>query len=48
MLADVFSYLTDGSNWSGSTGIGAFAVQQLLLTVTALVVAMALGLPPAL
>lgn len=48
MLADVFSYLTDGSNWSGSTGIGAFAVQQLLLTVTALVVAMVLGLPPAL
>ncbi|GAA1134997.1 ABC transporter permease [Nocardioides aquiterrae] len=48
MLGDVLSYLTDGSNWSGSTGIGAFAVQQLLLTVTALVVAMALGLPPAL
>ena len=48
MLADVWSYLTDGSNWSGSTGIAAFAVQQLLLTVTALVVAMVLGLPPAL
>lgn len=48
MLADVLSYLTDGANWSGSTGIGAFAVQQLLLTVTALVVAMALGLPLAL
>lgn len=48
MLADVWSYLTDGSNWSGSTGIAAFAVQQLLLTVTALVVATVLGLPPAL
>ena len=48
MLGDVFSYLTDGANWSGSTGIGTFLVQQLLLTVTALVVAMALGLPLAL
>lgn len=48
MLGDVFSYLTDGANWSGSTGIGAFTVQQLLLTVTALVLAMALGLPIAL
>jgi osmoprotectant transport system permease protein len=45
---DVLSYLTDGANWSGSTGIAAFAVQQLLLTVTALVVAVAVGLPPAL
>ena len=48
MLGDVFGYLTDGANWSGSNGIGAFAVQQLLLTVTALLVAMVLGLPLAL
>lgn len=48
MLADVVAYLTDGGNWSGPTGIGAFFVQQLLLTVTALVVAVLLGLPPAL
>ncbi|MGY2700661.1 ABC transporter permease [Nocardioides sp. HB32] len=48
MLGDVFSYLTDGSNWSGSTGIGTFMVQQLLLTVTALLIAMVLGLPLAL
>jgi osmoprotectant transport system permease protein len=48
MLADVFSYLTDGANWSGENGIGAFAVQQLLLTVTALLAAVVLGLPPAL
>ena len=47
MLADAFSYLTDGANWSGDNGIGAFAVQQLLLTVTALAAAMLLGLPPA-
>lgn len=48
MLADVFGYLTDGSNWSGPTGIATFLVQQLLLTVTALAVAMLIGLPPAL
>ena len=48
MLADVFSYLTDGANWSGPNGITTLLVQQLLLTVTALVVAVALGLPLAL
>jgi osmoprotectant transport system permease protein len=48
MLGDVLAYLTDGDNWSGPTGIGTFMVQQLLLTVTALVVAMVLGLPLAL
>ncbi|MCW2774417.1 MAG: yehY [Nocardioides sp.] len=48
MLGDVLSYLTDGANWSGENGIGAFAVQQLLLTVTALLAALVLGLPPAL
>jgi len=48
MLGDALDYLLDGANWSGTNGIGAFAVQQLLLTVTALVVAVALGLPVAL
>jgi osmoprotectant transport system permease protein len=48
MLADVFSYLTDGDNWSGPTGIGTFAVQQFLLTFTSLFVAAAIGLPLAL
>lgn len=48
MLADVFDYLTDGANWSGPTGIGAFAVQQLLLTFTALLLALVIGLPLAL
>jgi osmoprotectant transport system permease protein len=48
MLGDVLSYLTDAASWSGPTGIGTFMVQQLLLTVTALVLAMALGLPLAL
>lgn len=48
MLGEVIDYLTTGSNWSGETGIWAFAVQQLLLTVTAMALAMALGLPLAL
>ena len=48
MLSDVFAYLTDGANWSGPTGIGTFMVQQLLLTFTSLLVAMAIGLPLAL
>lgn len=48
MLGDAFAYLTDADNWSGTDGIGAFATQQLLLTVTALVVAVVLGLPLAL
>ena len=48
MLADTFGYLTDGARWSGPNGIGAFAIQQLLLTVTALAIAMAIGLPLAL
>jgi osmoprotectant transport system permease protein len=48
MLGDAFGYLTDGASWSGSNGIGAFAVQQLLLTVTALALAVVLGLPLAL
>ncbi len=48
MLADTFEYLVDGDRWSGPNGIGAFAIQQLLLTVTSLAIAMAIGLPLAL
>jgi osmoprotectant transport system permease protein len=48
MLSDVFAYLTDGDSWSGPTGIGTFMVQQLLLTFTSMIVAMAIGLPLAL
>ena len=47
-MADAFAYLFDGANWSGSQGIGAFAVQQLLLTLVALAVAITVGLPLAL
>lgn len=45
---DVWTFLTDGANWSGSQGIGAYMVQQLLLSVTSVVVAAAVGLPLAL
>jgi osmoprotectant transport system permease protein len=38
-------YLFDPANWSGSEGIGTYLVQQLLLTVTSLLVAVVLGLP---
>lgn len=48
IIGGAFAYLFDGANWSGSQGIGAFAVQQLLLTLVALAVAMIVGLPLAL
>ena len=48
MLGEVWDYLSDGSHWSGETGIWAFGLQQLLLTVTALAVALVVGLPVAL
>lgn len=48
MMTEAFDYLFDGANWSGSQGIGVFLIQQLLLTVTALVVAVLVGLPLAL
>lgn len=47
-LADVWSYLSDGANWSGNQGISAYLVQRLLLTGTSLVLAAAVGLPVAL
>lgn len=48
MPSAALSYLFDGTNWSGPQGIGVFMVQQVLLTVTALALAMAVGLPLAL
>lgn len=47
-LMDAFAYLLDGSNWSGTQGIAAFGLQQILLTVTALLIAVVMGLPVAL
>jgi len=47
-LRDAWTYLTTGSNWSGDGGMWHLLVQQLLLSFTALVIAMALVLPLAL
>lgn len=48
MVGDALSYLFDGANWSGSGGMVALLFQQLLLTVTAMGIAMVIGLPIAL
>lgn len=48
LLQDAWAYLTDGASWTGSGGMGQLLVQQLLLTVTALLLAMLVGLPVAL
>ncbi|MCY4724780.1 ABC transporter permease [Nocardioides sp. STR2] len=45
---DMWAYLTNGANWTGGDGIAALLAQQLLLTVTALLMAMVVGLPIAL
>lgn len=47
-MSDVFSYLFDGANWSGDGGLLELMIEQLLLTITALFVACAIGLPIAL
>lgn len=48
ILADTWEYLLDGSSWSGRGGILALLLEQLLLSVTALVAAALVGLPVAL
>ena len=48
MLHDALQYLTDGANWRGPNGIGAYATQQVLLSITALVIAVVAALPIAL
>ncbi|GAA1941057.1 ABC transporter permease [Nocardioides hwasunensis] len=48
VFSDMWTYLSAGANWSGSDGIAALLGQQLLLTVTALLMAMVVGLPIAL
>ncbi len=47
-LRDAWHYLTTGSNWGGDQGMWHLLVQQLLLTFTAMAVAMAIGLTIAL
>ncbi len=48
LFADTWDYLTDPTNWQGSGGMLARLLEQLLLTGTALVLAMLVGLPIAL
>jgi osmoprotectant transport system permease protein len=47
-LRDAWTYLTTGANWGGQEGMWHLLVLQLLLSVTALVLAMAIGLTVAL
>jgi osmoprotectant transport system permease protein len=47
-LQEAWDYLTTGSNWSGDEGIWHLLVQQLLLSFTALAIAMVVGLTVAL
>jgi len=48
VFADTWTYLTDLSHWQGEGGLLQLLLQQLLLSVTALVAAVVLGLPVAL
>src|SRR3954449_10039823 len=48
MIGDALSYLADGSNWTGTGGMLEELGQQLLLTVTAMLIAMLVALPVAL
>lgn len=48
IFSETWAYLTDWSHWQGDDGILQLLGQQLLISVTALAVAVALGLPIAL
>jgi osmoprotectant transport system permease protein len=48
MLSQTWAYLTVASHWTGQNGLWTLMVQQLLLSVTALLIAMVIGLPIAL
>lgn len=48
LFSDTWAYLTDPGHWTGPTGMLALLGQQLLLSATALVLAVLLGLPIAL
>ena len=47
-MTEAIGFLLDPASWSGADGLGAQLIQQLLLTVTALALACAIGLPLAL
>jgi osmoprotectant transport system permease protein len=48
VFGDTWDYLLDGASWRGQDGMLELLVQQLLLSVTALGIAAAVGLPLAL
>ena len=48
VIADAWDYLTTASSWTGEGGMLQLMLQQLLLTLTALLFAMMIGLPIAL
>jgi osmoprotectant transport system permease protein len=48
VLSDAWGYLLDGSHWTGDQGLWTLLLQQLLITVTALGIAVVIGLPLAL
>lgn len=48
MIGDAFAYIFDAGNWTGQDGMLEQLSQQLLLTVTALLVAVLIALPIAL
>jgi osmoprotectant transport system permease protein len=48
VIRETWDYLTTWSHWHGADGIWTLLVQQLLLSVTALAVAVLIGLPIAL
>lgn len=48
VIDEAWTYLTTAANWRGSGGLWALLTQQLLLTVTALAIALVIGLPIAL
>jgi osmoprotectant transport system permease protein len=48
LFGDTWSYLTDPVNWQGPGGMIELLVQQLLLSLTALALAVMIGLPVAL
>lgn len=48
VLADTWDYLLDGANWTGPEGLLQLLAQQLLISATALALALLIGLPLAL
>jgi osmoprotectant transport system permease protein len=48
LFGDTWRYLSDPANWRGQGGMAELLVQQLLLSVTALALAVLIGLPVAL